>query len=231
VGFKPDRYQQLWERNPFTIVTPVAQVEQPKIFDKLVLVSWLNDGDKDVVFVQNIETNEVQKITKEPNANNFRLLAIHKAADPKDADVVLSNGTEEGPVKFRSDAVAAAPAPQAAAPAPMAPGQQLAVPMAGMPNQAPAGPTTPAMARQAQAALNGQVPGRPGANQPGAGQQSEGALPPRASEIRRKRITAPPVLSNQSVPRPLSRTFPANPRPNNQISCFSAFFRFASSVR
>src|SRR6202035_4772359 len=184
VGFKPDRYQQLWERNPFTIVTPVAQVEQPKIFDKLVLVSWLNDGDKDVVFVQNIETNEVQKITKEPNANNFRLLAIHKAADPKDADVVLSNGTEEGPVKFRSDAVAAAPAPQAAAPAPMAPGQQLAVPMAGMPNPPHAGPTPPAMARQAQAALNGQVPGRPGNNQPG--QQSEGALPPRASEIRRK---------------------------------------------
>ncbi len=212
VGFKPDRYQQLWERNPFTIVTPVAQVEQPKAFDKLVLVSWLNDGAKDVVFVQNIETNEVQKITKEPNANNFRLLAIHKAADPKDAEVVLSNGTEEGPVKFRSDAVAAAPAPQAAAPAPMAPGQQSAVPMAGMPNQAPAGPTTPAMARQAQAALNGQVPGRPGTNQPGAGQQSEGALPPRASEIRRKRITAPPVTQQPvGAPAPVQNV-PGQPQ-------------------
>src|ERR1700730_15179973 len=113
VGFKPDRYQQLWERNPFTIVTPVAQVEQPKVFDKLVLVSWLNDGEKDVVFIQNSETNEVQKVTKE-------------------AEVVLSKGPEGGPVKFRSDAVVAPPAPQAAAPAPMAPGQQSAVPMAGM---------------------------------------------------------------------------------------------------
>jgi hypothetical protein len=140
------------------------------------------------------------------------LLAIHKAADPKDADVVLSNGTEEGPVKFRSDAVAAAPAPQAAAPAPMAPGQQLAVPMAGMPNQAPAGPTTPAMARQAQAALNGQVPGRPGANQPGAGQQSEGARPPRASEIRRKRITAPPVTQQPvGAPAPVQNV-PGQPQ-------------------
>src|ERR1700692_1489352 len=212
VGFKPDRYQQLWERNPFTIVTPVAQVEQPKVFDKLVLVSWLNDGDKDVVFVQNIETNEVQKITKEPNANNFRLLAIHKAADPKDADVVLSNGTEEGPVKFRSDAVAAAPAPQAAAPAPMAPGQQLAVPMAGMPNQAPAGPTTPAMARQAQAAPNGQVPGRTGANPAGAGPQSEPPPPPRASEIRRKRITAPPVTQQPvGAPAPVQNV-PGQPQ-------------------
>src|ERR1700759_2095565 len=101
VGYKADRYQQIWERNPFIIVTPVAQVAQPKVFDKLVLVSWMNDGGNDVVFVQNIETNEVQKITKEPNSNKLHLVAIHKAADPKDADVVLSNGAEEGSVKFR----------------------------------------------------------------------------------------------------------------------------------
>ena len=24
-GFKADRYQKVWERNPFTLVTPVAQ--------------------------------------------------------------------------------------------------------------------------------------------------------------------------------------------------------------
>src|ERR1700730_3448808 len=104
-GYKADRYQPVWDRNPFTIVTPVAQTAQPKVFDKLVLVSWLNDGGNDVVFVQNIETNEVQKITKDPNSNSFRLVAIHKAADPKDADAVLSNGTEEGPVKFRLEQV------------------------------------------------------------------------------------------------------------------------------
>ena len=109
VGYKADRYQPVWDRNPFTIVTPVVQSAQPKVFDKLVLVSWLNDGGNDVVFVQNIETNEVQKITKDPNSNNFRLVAIHKAADPKDADAVLSNGNEEGSVKFRLEAVAAAP--------------------------------------------------------------------------------------------------------------------------
>src|SRR6202162_888704 len=83
-GYKADRYQPVWERNPFTIVTPVAQTVQPKAFDKFVLVSWLNDGGNDVVFVQNIETNEVQKITKDPNANSFRLVGIHKAPDPKD---------------------------------------------------------------------------------------------------------------------------------------------------
>jgi hypothetical protein len=56
-GYKADRYQKVWERNPFTIVTPVAALAQPKLFDKLVLLSWLNDGGKDVVFIQNIETN------------------------------------------------------------------------------------------------------------------------------------------------------------------------------
>src|SRR6478672_1209301 len=86
-GYKADRYQPIWERNPFTIVTPVIAQAQPKAFDKLVLVSWLNDGSKDVVFVQNTETNEVQKITTDPNSNSLRLIAIHKAADPKNAEV------------------------------------------------------------------------------------------------------------------------------------------------
>src|SRR3984893_11667404 len=109
VGYKADRYQPVWDRNPFTIVTPVVQAAPPKVFDKLVLVSWLNDGGNDVVFVQNIETNEVQKITKDPNANSFRLVGIRKAPDPKDAEVVLSNGTEQGSVKFRLETVTAGP--------------------------------------------------------------------------------------------------------------------------
>ena len=36
-------------------------------FGNLVLVSWLEDGGKDVIYVQNTETNDVQKITSEPN--------------------------------------------------------------------------------------------------------------------------------------------------------------------
>src|ERR1700741_2478907 len=68
-GYKADRYQQVWERNPVTLVTPAAPTVQPKAFDKFILLSWLNNGDKDVVFVENTETNEVQKVTKEPNSN------------------------------------------------------------------------------------------------------------------------------------------------------------------
>jgi len=187
VGYKADRYQQVWERNPFTIVTPVAQVAQPKVFDKLILVSWMNDGGNDVVFVQNIDTNEVQKITKEPNSNKLSLVVIHKAPDPKDADVVLSNGTEQGSVKFRLETVTPG-APQSA--------QQQTVPTAaGVPNPVPGVPTPalPGMSRQAQQNARFGAPKT----------QDAAGLPPRASEVRRKRITAPPVTEQPvGVPTP-----------------------------
>jgi hypothetical protein len=201
LGYKADRYQPVWDRNPFTIVTPVVQSVQPKVFDKLVLVSWLNDGGNDVVFVQNIETNEVQKITKDPNSNNLRLVVIHKAADPKDAEAVLSNGNEEGSVKFRLESVAAAP-PQG--------GQPQAMPAAGAPNQVPAFPTppSPGLSRQAQAALKAQQLGRQGA----PAQAETPGLAPRASEVRRKRITAPPITEQPvGIPTP-AQTLPGQPQ-------------------
>jgi hypothetical protein len=204
-GFKDDRYQPVWERNPFTLVTPVVLQAKPKVFDKLVLLSWLNDGSKDVVFVQNTETNEVQKITTEANSDNLRLVAIHKAADPKLAEVVLSNGTDQGTVKFRFDAVTAAPQQNVAQPAAPTDGVQ------NVQNPVPAGPVPSVMSRQAQAAQNGQ---RFGANPQGMAQTQippGTVLPPRASEARRKRITPPPVVEQpvgqpapvQNVPNPV----------------------------
>jgi hypothetical protein len=68
---------------------------------KLVLVSWLNDSGKDVIYVQNAETNEVQKITSEPNRDNFRIVEMHPNPDPKESEAIISNGTEQIPVRFR----------------------------------------------------------------------------------------------------------------------------------
>jgi hypothetical protein len=70
-------------------------------FGNLVLVSWLEDAGKDVIYVQNIETNDVQKITSEPNLDNFRLVKLRPNADPKLFEAVISNGVQEGPVRFR----------------------------------------------------------------------------------------------------------------------------------
>ena len=68
---------------------------------KFVLVSWLNDNGKDVIFVQNVETNEVQRITSEPNREHFRIIEVHPNADPKEVEAIISNGSEQIAVKFR----------------------------------------------------------------------------------------------------------------------------------
>jgi hypothetical protein len=208
VGHQADRYQPVWERNPFTLVTPVIVQAKPKVFDKLVLLSWLNDGTKDIVFVQNTETNEVQKITTDANSDNLRLIAIHKSPDPKLAEVVLSNGAEEGSVKFRTEVAATAPQQNVAQPAAPTAGAQ------NVQNPLPGGAGPGIMSRQAQAAQNGQQVPRFGANQQGVTQTQPAPgtiLPPRASEARRKRITPPPVVEQpvgvpvpvQNVPNPV----------------------------
>jgi hypothetical protein len=74
---------------------------EPGVFGNLVLVSWLEDGGKDVIFVKNIETNDVQRITSQPNIDNFRIVEIHPNADPKQFEAIISNGFEQGAVRFR----------------------------------------------------------------------------------------------------------------------------------
>jgi hypothetical protein len=71
------------------------------VFGKFVLVSWLDEGGKHVIFVKNIETNDVQSITSQPNIDNLRIVEIHPNADPRQFEVIISNGSEQGPVRFR----------------------------------------------------------------------------------------------------------------------------------
>jgi hypothetical protein len=90
-------------RDPFldkSVTTTIMSAFKAGVFDKLVLLSWLNEDGKITVFVQNTETNDVQKITSEPNKDNFRIVEIHPNPDPKLFEVVISNGTEQAPVKF-----------------------------------------------------------------------------------------------------------------------------------
>jgi len=73
----------------------------PGVFGNLVLVSWLSDDGKDVIFVKNIETNDVQRITSQPNIDKFRIVEIHPNVDPKQFEAIISNGFEQGAVRFR----------------------------------------------------------------------------------------------------------------------------------
>jgi hypothetical protein len=100
-GFKLERYARVWERNPFTLVTPAAPQVQRSAFDKLFLTSWLKDGRTEEIFIQNLETNEVQRITVEPNKDHLRLIALHLDPNPQFVEAVISDGKEQGPLKFR----------------------------------------------------------------------------------------------------------------------------------
>jgi hypothetical protein len=103
-GFKLERYAGLWEHNPFTLVSPsVAEIKR-SVFDKLFLTSWLKDGPSDVVFIQDSETNEVQRVTAEPNKDNLSLVALHLNPSPQLVEAMISDGKEVRPVKFRLEA-------------------------------------------------------------------------------------------------------------------------------
>ena len=103
-GFRLERYAALWERNPFTLVMPVSPAAQRSPFDKLFLASWLIDNGRQVVFIQNSESGQVEKVTAEPNQNNIRLVEMHFDANPRLVEALLSNGKEQGAVRFRFDA-------------------------------------------------------------------------------------------------------------------------------
>jgi hypothetical protein len=103
-GFKIDRYAGLWQRNPFTLVAPSMPEPKRSVFDKLFLTSWLKDGRSDVVFIQDSETNEVQRITAEPNKDNLRLIALRLSPSPQLVEAMISDGKEVRPVKFRLEA-------------------------------------------------------------------------------------------------------------------------------
>jgi hypothetical protein len=186
VGFTADRYHHLWERNPFTLVAPATPQAQPGAFDKLVLVSWLKDAGKDVIFVQNTETNETQKITTEPNKNNFRIVEMHPNDNPKLVEAMISNGSEQGAVKFRFEVPAVGNQPTAPNPLAM-----------GIPGQEPPG----AVPQNAQVNAPG-VPNPNNLQQPQPGQMPQAGVPdsqqqnnprmPRAAESRRKRVLPGP---------------------------------------
>jgi hypothetical protein len=79
---------------------PEIRPAQTGAVDKLVLVSWLKEDGKDVIYVQNTQTNDVQKITSEPNLDHFRIVEVHPNSDPRQFEAVISNGSDQIPVRF-----------------------------------------------------------------------------------------------------------------------------------
>jgi hypothetical protein len=190
-GFDVARYQQIWERNPFTLVTPSLGQGPASPFSKLILVNWLHDKGKDILFVEDTETNEVKKVTKDDSTNSDRLRLIEVVSNPNPSLIVakLSNGREEGVVKFRFEQPQNNQMPTA-----NIPGQRFLPGQVGANNQFGnnvQGPVrrTPQMPPAAMAGQN--VP-----------QQTNNANAPDAQEIRRRRMLPTPAQNQVPVQAP-----------------------------
>jgi hypothetical protein len=102
-GFGIERYARLSEHNPFTVATPAIQHKKPSPLDKLILASWLKDGNREIIFVENSDTREVRAITSQPAEDNLRLIEIRLSPNPEMVEAVVSDGERQVGVKFRFD--------------------------------------------------------------------------------------------------------------------------------
>jgi hypothetical protein len=202
-GFDVNRYQSIWERNPFTLVTPSMGQGPASPFSKLILVNWLHDKGKDILFVEDTETNEVKKVTKEEGANSdrLRLIEVVPNKNPSLIFAKLTNGREEGIVKFKFDQAQNNPVGnqnvvQRLFPGQFGPnGQQFGV-------NAPGGPLR----------RGPQVPQAPGGINRPNGQQNQGNAPD-AQDIRRRRMLPTPAQN----PVPQNNVPQTNGVPQNNV--------------
>ena len=183
-GFDVARYQQVWERNPFTLVTP-SLVAPASPFSKLILVNWLHDKGKDIVFVEDTETNEVKKVTREEGANSDRLRLIEVVPNKNPSLIIakLTNGKEEGVVKFKFE---------------QAQNNQVVNPNMAMQRQIPGQPQVGPNGQQFGGAFRRGVPQMPtGVNQPNVQRNPVNA--PEAQDVRRRRML--PTPGQNQVPQ------------------------------
>jgi hypothetical protein len=75
------------------------------VFDNLALVSWFNENGKDTVLVENTETKDVREITSEPGKDDLRVVEVRPNVNPNLSEVVISNGTDQRAIRFRSEGV------------------------------------------------------------------------------------------------------------------------------
>ena len=197
-GFDVARYQQIWERNPFTLVTPTL-TGPASPFSKLILVNWLHDKGKDILFVEDTETNEVKKVTKEEgdNPDRLRLIEVVPNKNPSLIFAKLTNGKEEGIVKFKFD---------------QAQNNQVVNPNLPMQRQLPGQPQVGPNGQQFGAGFRRGVPQVPaGTNQPNMNVQRNPVSAPEAQDVRRRRMLPTPPQN----PVPQTNAPQVNAQQNN----------------
>jgi hypothetical protein len=99
-GHRLEDYSPLMKRNPFVLATVDVTPSRPSPFEKLFLEGWSRNDGQEVIFIRDSETNAVERLTINPNRDNLRLLVIHPNEDPQLVEALISDGSNQGLVKF-----------------------------------------------------------------------------------------------------------------------------------
>jgi hypothetical protein len=178
-GPKLERYTQLWEHNPFAPAVAVTSAPQISPLDSLFLSSWLRKDGRDVVIVQNLQTNDTLTITTEPDPHKLRLIQMNLNPDPRLVEAVISDGNERRAIKYRFDGQAL---PNGG------PSQSVESGNAGNTAAPPSAPLNKQSAQVPVAKVSPVNQGQPHRVYPGLPRvHHEGGLPPSAAEIAAQR--------------------------------------------
>lgn len=114
--FGKDRYAETIAKSPFVLETkvveePVVKKEDP--FANLYLRGIGKVGEQDYVLIQRLgEDKAMRFIGSEPGDDQMFVKTVKAGGTFREAIVVVQKGTETGEIKFKEDAIAAAPIAQ-----------------------------------------------------------------------------------------------------------------------
>ena len=119
--FGKDRYAETIAKSPFVLETkvveePVVKKEDP--FANLYLRGISKEGEQYHVLVQRLGEDKPMRFVGSDPVEGMFLKTVKEGGNFRESVVVMQKGTETGEIKFKEEAIAAAPAPQARPPGP-----------------------------------------------------------------------------------------------------------------
>lgn len=153
-AYPVDRYEAAWNKNPFTLKTAPAVVENVSFAKDLAIVSHYGDKANPTIVIVNTKTHERTRLKQgETASNGMKLVSFKLGQTRKDTMVEVVLGSETTELKYNPDYMS-----QMAASG----GGGAARPAAGVPinpAQRPGGVPVPGMQQRIMPGANGVPPG------------------------------------------------------------------------
>lgn len=135
VAYPADRYEAMWGKNPFTLKTAPAVVENVSFAKDLAIGSHYGDTENPTIVIVNTKTHERTRLRKgETSANGMKLAGVKIGATRKETTVEVTLGSETTELSYNSEYLSQMAASKSArAPAAGRPGTGVAPTPPGMP--------------------------------------------------------------------------------------------------